>query len=53
MDRVEQTYQEGVKLVLQGTPSFFLAGKSISTPAGIESFKVLIDKELEKSINTN
>jgi protein-disulfide isomerase len=53
MDRVEKSYQEGVKLGLQGTPSFFLAGKSISTPAGIESFKVLVDKELEKSTNTN
>lgn len=46
-DRVEKNFQEAQTLGLQGTPSFFLNGKSIVPPSGVESFKVLIDKELK------
>lgn len=41
-------YQEGAKLGVQGTPSFFLNGKKIESPQSPEAFNELIKNELAK-----
>jgi protein-disulfide isomerase len=47
-EKINDSYSEAVSLNLQGTPSFFLNGKSIGLPRGYELFKKLIEEELKK-----
>ena len=47
-DRIERDRSVGVKLNIQGTPTFFLNGKKIDNPRGYEDFKALIQTEIEK-----
>lgn len=44
--RVEQSYQSGVTSGVQGTPTFFLQGKMVTTPRSLQEFSDLIDKAL-------
>ncbi len=44
--RVEQDYQSGLALGIQGTPTFILNGVIINNPQSVEEFKALIDAEL-------
>lgn len=44
---VENSYQNALNLGLQGTPSFFLNGKLITSPQGYQPFKTLIDNALK------
>lgn len=41
-DKVNANYQEGVRLGVGGTPTFFLNGKKISNPTSYEQFKTII-----------
>ena len=42
-DRVQRDFDAGNKLGNTGTPTFFLNGKKISNPNGLDAFKKLID----------
>lgn len=46
LDNVRASYNSGVKLGLQGTPSFFLNGKKINNPANYDQFKNLIQETI-------
>lgn len=48
-DRIERDRSSGVKLGIQGTPSFFLNGEKIQNPRGYEDFKVLIQSAISKT----
>jgi protein-disulfide isomerase len=41
-DKILAEYKEGVKLGVQGTPTFFLNGKKIANPGTLEEFNKLI-----------
>ena len=41
--RVQRDRDEGEKLGISGTPTFFINGKAITNPNGYEAFKALID----------
>jgi len=46
-DKVNDDYQEGVRLGVRGTPTFFLNGKKIINPRGYDEFKELIERALQ------
>lgn len=46
--KVLAEYTEGVKLGVQGTPTFFINGEKIQNPSSIEAFDALIKKAAEK-----
>lgn len=41
-DKIRAEYSEGVKLNIQGTPTFFINGKMITNPGSVEAFDKLI-----------
>ncbi|MCF7843842.1 DsbA family protein [Candidatus Gracilibacteria bacterium] len=41
-DKIFAEYKEGVRLGVQGTPTFFLNGKKLESPTSLESFNRLI-----------
>lgn len=41
-EKIMAEYKEGVKLGVQGTPTFFLNGKKIDNPSSLENFNKLI-----------
>ena len=45
-DRVQRDFDAGNKLGNTGTPTFFLNGKKISNPNGLDAFKKLIDETI-------
>ncbi len=47
-DRIERDRKAGVKLEVEGTPTFFLGGEKIENPRGYEDFKSLLEKELNQ-----
>jgi len=47
-NRVERDKSSGVKLGIQGTPSFFLNGKKIENPRGYDDFNALIQLAVDK-----
>ena len=46
-DRIERDKNAGIKLNIQGTPSFFLNGKKIENPRGYEDFKKILEEALK------
>lgn len=46
-NRIERDKNNGIKLGIQGTPTFFLNGKKIENPRGYEEFKKILDDVLE------
>ncbi len=46
-DRIERDKNAGVKLSIQGTPTFFLNGKKIENPRGYEDFKKILEEALK------
>ena len=46
---VQQDLNEGAKLGLTGTPSFFINGREISGALPLESFSAIIDEELARA----
>lgn len=47
-DRILAEYREGIRLGVQGTPTFFLNGKKIQNPSSPEEFSALIRKAAGK-----
>jgi protein-disulfide isomerase len=47
-DRIERDRNSGIKLGVQGTPTFFLNGKKIDNPRGYDDFKTLIESTIKK-----
>ena len=47
-DKVNSDYQEGMRLVISGTPTFFLNGKKLTNPRSYEEFSKLIQQSLEQ-----
>lgn len=47
-DKVNRNYQEGIRLNLTGTPTFFLNGKKIINPKSYDEFRELIKKSIEQ-----
>lgn len=50
--KINDEKDEGTRNGVSGTPSFFVNGKRINNPAGIEEFKKIISGELELSKGT-
>jgi protein-disulfide isomerase len=48
--RVQRDFDAGEKLGNTGTPTFYLNGKKIPNPNGLEAFKALIDAELGSNV---
>ena len=48
--RVQRDFAAGEQLGNTGTPSFYLNGKKIENPNGLEAFKALIDAELGSNV---
>ncbi len=48
-DRIERDRSAGVKLNIQGTPTFFLNGEKIQNPRGYEDFKKLIQSAISET----
>jgi len=46
-DRVNEDYSSGTAARVGGTPTFFLNGKKLDSPASYQAFKVLIENELK------
>ncbi len=46
-EKILAEYQEGVKLGVQGTPTFFINGEKIESPRSIEAFNKLIREAAE------
>ncbi|MEK7129080.1 MAG: thioredoxin domain-containing protein [Patescibacteria group bacterium] len=42
-EKIKSDYESGIKLGVQGTPTFFLDGKKIDNPRSYEDFKKLIE----------
>ena len=42
-EKIKSDYESGIKLGVQGTPTFFLNGKKIDNPRSYEDFKKLIE----------
>lgn len=47
-DRIDNDFSSGNKLNVQGTPSFFINGRKMSTPTDITAFRKVLDEELAK-----
>lgn len=45
-DKVSESYTTGMKLRINGTPTFFLNGKKLETPRSYEEFKKLLQDEI-------
>lgn len=45
--KIRENQDEGINNGVSGTPTFFLNGKKIENPKGVEDFKKLIEKELK------
>lgn len=50
-DKVTAQKNEGIKLGINATPTFFINGKAIANPQGYEPFKQIIDSAIESSTN--
>lgn len=48
-ENIFNEYKEGIKLGVQGTPTFFLNGRKIDNPRNVEEFDKLIKEELAKT----
>ncbi len=48
--RVQRDFDAGEQLGNTGTPTFYLNGKKIQNPNGLEAFKALIDAELGTNV---
>lgn len=48
-ENIFNEYKEGIKLGVQGTPTFFLNGRKIDNPRNVEDFDKLIKEELAKT----
>ena len=46
MDSVKESYKSGLKMGLQGTPTFFLNGDRIDNPKNYDEFKNIIQKAI-------
>jgi protein-disulfide isomerase len=47
-DKINAEYQEGVRLGVAGTPTFFLNGKKITNPRSYDEFKKLIEQTIQQ-----
>jgi protein-disulfide isomerase len=47
-DKVNSDYQEGIRLKVSGTPTFFLNGEKITNPRGYDEFKKLIEQTIRQ-----
>jgi protein-disulfide isomerase len=47
-DKIMAEYQEGIKLGVQGTPTFFLNGKKLENVGTLESFNKAIKNAIVK-----
>lgn len=47
-EKINQQRNEGIKLGVSSTPTFFINGKFMATPNGPQDFQKLIDEELTK-----
>lgn len=46
-DKILSDYQSGVSFGVNGTPSFYLNGRKINNPSGLEAFKSSIEAEIQ------
>jgi len=46
-DKISLDYQEGVRLGVSGTPTFFLNGKKITNPRSYDEFKSIIEQSIK------
>jgi protein-disulfide isomerase len=46
---VQQDLNEGARLGLTGTPTFFINGREISGNQPLEAFEAIIDEELSRA----
>ena len=49
---VEADFQEGLKVGVQGTPTFFINNQTIVGPKPFKTFKKVIEEELDKITKT-
>jgi protein-disulfide isomerase len=47
--KILNDYKSGVNLGVQGTPTFYINGKKINSPQGIDEFKQLVDQALSET----
>ena len=47
-DKIITDYQQGVRLGVTGTPTFFLNGKKLTNPGNYDSFKLLIEQSIKQ-----
>ena len=47
-NKVNGDYQEGIRLGINGTPTFFLNGRKITNPGNYDDFKLLVEKALKQ-----
>lgn len=48
-EKIKTDFEEGSKLGVRGTPTFFLDGKKIENPRSYEDFKLLIESSIKNS----
>jgi len=47
-DRIDNDYQEGMRLGVRGTPTFFLNGKKIINPRSYDEFKSIVEQSIRR-----
>ena len=47
-NKISDDYQQGVRLGVKGTPTFFLNGKKITNPGNYDDFKSTIEQSIEQ-----
>ncbi len=48
-EKVDNDYQNGVRLGIRSVPSFFLEGKKLATPRSYEQFKIIIQEAVSNN----
>lgn len=48
-NKIQASRDEGIKIGINGTPTFFVNGKAISNPQGYEQFKTIIEEAIKNS----
>jgi protein-disulfide isomerase len=49
-DKIKASADEGLKIGINATPTFFINGKSITNPASYDEFKSIIEKSAQENI---
>jgi protein-disulfide isomerase len=49
-DKIKASADEGLKIGIDSTPTFFINGKSITNPASYDEFKSIIEKSAQENI---